>query len=49
LDTHRQHSVGLLWTRDRPVAELIPDNIQCVQLKSVPLTKSWIFHVRCYL
>ena len=24
-------------------------NAQCVQLKSGPLTKPWIFHVRCYL
>ena len=24
-------------------------NVQCVQLKSGPLTKPWIFHVRCYL
>jgi len=23
--------------------------IQCVQLKSGPLTKLWIFHVSCYL
>jgi hypothetical protein len=28
LDTPRLHSVGLLWTRDRPVAEPLSDNKQ---------------------
>ena len=27
-DTHTHHSVGFLWTSDRPVAEALPDNTQ---------------------